>query len=95
MSDDVRLQNALTESKQQEDKYQASHPNLRKLNTSGKRRHVMMHVRAYACVYTLYITGCSCMSQRYAFQSIESFQPVYIMTVSQHLQRHALLKTMH
>ncbi|KAF4110387.1 hypothetical protein G5714_009639 [Onychostoma macrolepis] len=30
-----RLQNALTESKQQEDKYQASHPNLRKLDTSG------------------------------------------------------------
>ncbi|ROI64765.1 Synaptosomal-associated protein 29 [Anabarilius grahami] len=30
-----RLQNALVESKQQEDKYQASHPNLRKLDTSG------------------------------------------------------------
>lgn len=30
-----RLQNALDESKQQEDKYQASHPNLRKLDTSG------------------------------------------------------------
>ncbi|KTF89656.1 hypothetical protein cypCar_00037482 [Cyprinus carpio] len=30
-----RLQNALTESKQQEDKYQASHPSLRKLDTSG------------------------------------------------------------
>uniref|UniRef100_A0A8C2L1T8 Synaptosomal-associated protein 29 n=1 Tax=Cyprinus carpio TaxID=7962 RepID=A0A8C2L1T8_CYPCA len=30
-----RLQNALAESKQQEDKYQASHPNLRKLDTAG------------------------------------------------------------
>ncbi|KAK7145463.1 hypothetical protein R3I93_013253 [Phoxinus phoxinus] len=29
------LQNALAESKQQEDKYHASHPNLRKLETSG------------------------------------------------------------
>ncbi|TRY96783.1 hypothetical protein DNTS_014503 [Danionella cerebrum] len=30
-----RLQNALAESKEQEDKYQASHPNLRRLDTSG------------------------------------------------------------
>lgn len=30
-----RLQNALSESKQQEDKYQATHPNLRRLDTSG------------------------------------------------------------
>ncbi|XP_066499645.1 synaptosomal-associated protein 29 [Hoplias malabaricus] len=30
-----RLQNALTESKEQEGKYEASHPNLRKLDTSG------------------------------------------------------------
>ncbi|XP_063051502.1 synaptosomal-associated protein 29 [Engraulis encrasicolus] len=30
-----KLQNALSESKQQEDKYEASHPNLRKLDTSG------------------------------------------------------------
>lgn len=41
MSDDVRLQNALAESKQQEDKYQASHPNLRKMDTSGKHRHIL------------------------------------------------------
>ncbi|KAI1901126.1 hypothetical protein AGOR_G00056990 [Albula goreensis] len=30
-----KLQNALSESKEQEHKYQASHPNLRKLDTSG------------------------------------------------------------
>ncbi|XP_062399443.1 synaptosomal-associated protein 29 [Sardina pilchardus] len=30
-----KLQNALSESKQQEDRYEASHPNLRKLDTSG------------------------------------------------------------
>uniref|UniRef100_A0A8C1ECI7 Synaptosome associated protein 29 n=1 Tax=Cyprinus carpio carpio TaxID=630221 RepID=A0A8C1ECI7_CYPCA len=34
-----RLQNALTESKQQEDKYQASHPSLRKLDTSVLVNH--------------------------------------------------------
>lgn len=32
----VRLQNALAESKDHEGKYESSHPNLRKLDTSGK-----------------------------------------------------------
>lgn len=89
---DVRLQNALTESKQQEDKYQASHPNLRKLDTSGKHRHMMMHFLTYACLYTLYITytytyrmfihesALPSDERNRAFQNIESFQPICIMT---------------
>ena len=32
-----RLENALAESKEQGGKYEASHPNLRKLDTSGKQ----------------------------------------------------------
>lgn len=32
-----RLQNAMSTSQEHEDKYQASHPNLRKLNTDGER----------------------------------------------------------
>jgi len=46
MCDDISLQNALAESKQQEDKYQASHPNLRKLETSGKHTSL--------CTYKVY-----------------------------------------
>lgn len=50
MSDDIRLQNALVESKQQEDKYQASHPNLRKLDTSGKRKHMIVRLQSIGSI---------------------------------------------
>lgn len=36
LSDFLRLQTALSSSRENEDKYQASHPNLRKLDTGGK-----------------------------------------------------------
>lgn len=39
LSDFLRLQNAMSSSREYEDKYQASHPNLRKLDTEGKSLH--------------------------------------------------------
>lgn len=35
-----RLQGAISSSREHEDKYQASHPNLRKLDTGGRDAHV-------------------------------------------------------
>lgn len=39
LSDFPRLQTALSSSRGHEDKYQASHPNLRKVDTGGKSLH--------------------------------------------------------
>lgn len=40
LSDSLRLQSALSSSRGNEDKYQASHPNLRKLDTGGKSAYM-------------------------------------------------------
>lgn len=42
LSESLRLQSALSSSRGNEDKYQASHPNLRKLDTGGKSVYVCM-----------------------------------------------------
>lgn len=45
----VRLQNALAESKEHEGKYEESHPNLRKLDTSGKSFFFLFEVAVWFC----------------------------------------------